>query len=294
LAGKVTQEGYTMTRALWFDFPGDANVINIADQFMFGPALLINPVHTANATARNVYLPAGTWYNFWTGTPATYTTGTTVNNVSAPLAIIPIYARAGAIIPMGPKIQYATQSADPIELRVYPGADGSFTLYEDENDNYNYQSGNFATIPISYSNATGKVTIGARNGTFTGMLKNRTFNVVIVTAGHGIGDTVTSNPDCVIPYDGTAIQGCPVGPVGVCSQCGMHMTQRAGMMTTMKTAEERIAFPSGYFGLQKDVAVYSFSGRLLAKAVLEKQSVSLRKDFGLSNGLYIVKVKAKE
>ena len=294
MAGKVTQEGYTMTRALWFDFPGDANVINISNQFMFGPALMINPVSTTGATSRNVYLPAGTWYDFWTGTPVTNTNGTTVSNVSAPLSLIPVYARAGAILPMGPKIQYATQSVDPIELRIYAGADGNFTLYEDEGDSYNYQSGSYATIPISYSNATGKVVIGTRSGSFTGMLKNRTFNVVFVKAGHGIADTVTSNPDCVISYDGTAIQGCPAGPVGVCRQCEISKTQRAGMMSTMKTAEERIAFPPSYAGQQKEIAVYSFSGRLLAKAVFEKQSVSLRKDLGISTGLYIIKVKARE
>jgi alpha-D-xyloside xylohydrolase len=294
LAWKVTDEGYTMTRALWFDFPGDSNVINIASQFMFGPALMINPVSTTGATSRNVYLPAGTWYNFWTGASTTYSTGTTLQNVSAPTNSIPVYVKAGAIIPMGPRIQYATQSVDPIELRIYTGADGNFTLYEDESDNYNYQSGTYATIPISYNNTTGKVIIGKRSGSFTGMVKNRTFNVVFVTSGHGIADTVTSNPDCVISYDGTAIQGCPAGAVGVCSRCEKNKAIKAKMMTTMKTAEERIAFPSGYIGMQKEIAVYSYSGRLIAKAVFEKQSVSLRHDFGISTGLYIVKVRVME
>jgi alpha-D-xyloside xylohydrolase len=290
LAWKVTNEGYTMTRALWFDFPGDANVINIADQFMFGPALLINPVHIAGALSRNVYLPAGTWYYFWTGTSATYATGTTVGG-AAPLEIIPIYARAGAILPMGPRIQYATQSVDPIELRVYPGADGNFTLYEDENDNYNYQSGSYATIPISYSNTTGKVTIGTRSGSFPGMLTNRTFNIVFVTAGHGIGDTVTANPDCVVNYNGTGVTACPV--VGVCLECAAKRLAKAAPYT-MKTAEEIISFPSQYSGLSKEVAVYDISGRLLQKMVFKKQVISLQKDFGISAGLYIIKVRALE
>jgi len=290
LAWKVTNEGYTMTRALWYDFPGDANVINIANQYMFGPALMINPVSTTGATSRSVYLPAGTWYNFWTGASTTYATGTTVTGVSAPLALIPVYAKAGSIIPMGPKIQYATQSVDPIELRIYPGADGNFTLYEDEGDNYNYQSGTYATIPISYSKSTGKVTIGARSGSFTGMTTNRTFNIVFVSAGHGIGDTVTSNPDCVISYNGTAVQSsCGAG---LFPRSDVRMVQKAGMMTSMKTAEERIIFPSAYNGLQKEIAVYSLSGKFLAKSVFEKQSFSLRKDFGMSNGLYIIKIKA--
>ncbi len=294
LAGMVTNENYTMTRALWFDFPGDSNVINIASQYMFGPALMINPVDTTGATSRNIYFPAGTWYNFWTGTSSTYAAGTKVTGVSAPLATIPIYAKAGAILPMGPKIQYASQSVNPIELRVYPGADGNFTLYEDEGDNYDYQSGTYATIPISYSNATGKVTIGARSGSFPGMLTNRTFNIVFVTAGHGIADTVTPNPDCVISYTGAAIQGCPAAAVGVCSKCQTRIVQRPGMITALKSADERIVFPHSYVGLQKELAVYSISGRLITKAIVEKQSVSLKKDLGIATGIYMIKVRALE
>jgi hypothetical protein len=189
---------------------------------------------------------------------------------------------------MGPKIQYATQSVDPIELRVYPGADGSFTLYEDEGDNYNYQSGTYATIPISYSNATGKVTIGARSGSFTGMLTNRTFNIVFVAAGHGIGDTVTANPDCVIPYTGVSISGCPV--TGVCAECSKQNLVKEQPLT-LRTAEDKIVLPAVYAGSAKEVAVYDVSGRLLKKAVFEKQAISLRKDLGLSGGIYIVKVR---
>jgi len=289
LAWKVTHEGYTMTRALAFDFPSDPNVLSndYADQYMFGPALLVNPVHTVGATTRSVYLPMGsTWYDFWTG--ATSAGGGTIPNASAPLAIIPIYARAGAILPMGPRIQYATQSVDPIELRVYPGANGSFTLYEDQGDSYAYETGSYATIPMSYNNTTGKITIGARSGSFSGMLTNRTFNIVFVTAGHGIGDTVTANPDCVIPYTGTQISGCPVS--GVCAECAKQKVMKAEPFT-LRTAEDRIAFPAGYAGAAKEVAVYDVSGRLLKKAVFKKQAISLRKDFGLSSGIYIVKVR---
>jgi alpha-D-xyloside xylohydrolase len=288
LAWKVTNEGYTMTRALPFDFASDANVRTIADQFMFGPALLINPVHVVGATARNVYLPAGTWYNFWAGTSATYAVGTTVSGVSAPLTTIPIYARAGSILPMGPRIQYATQSVDPIEIRVYPGADGSFTLYEDQGDSYAYETGSYATIPMSYSNATGKITIGSRSGSFSGMLTNRTFNIVFVASGHGIGDTVTTNPDCVVNYTGAGVTACPV--TGVCAECGSKKLVKEEPYI-LKTTEEKIAFPAGYAGSSKEVAVYDVSGRLLKKAVFKKQAVSLHKDFGLSNGTYIVKIR---
>jgi alpha-D-xyloside xylohydrolase len=288
LASKVTREGYTMTRALWFDFPGDANVLNIADQYMFGPSLLVNPVHTVNATSRNIYLPAGTWYNFWTGTSATYATGTTLTAVPAPESMLPIYAPAGAILPMGPKIQYASQSVDPIELRVYPGADGNFTLYEDEGDNYDYESGVYATIPISYSNATGRVTIGARSGSFPGMLTSRTFNVVFVSAGHGIADTVTT-PDCVIHYTGAAVVGCPVG---VCAECEAQKALKTPQPYAIQAFGDRVVFPATYSGLMKEVAVFDVAGRLLQKGAFMKQAISLRKDFNLSAGsVYIVKVK---
>jgi hypothetical protein len=270
-----------------FDFPGDANGYTIADQFMFGPALLINPVHVVGATARNVYLPAGTWYNFWTGA-TTVSAGAIQNGVQAPLTIIPIYARAGAILPMGPRIQYATQSVDPIELRVYPGADGSFTLYEDQGDGYAYETGSYATIPMSYSNATGKITIGARSGSFTGMLASRTFNIVFVTSGHGIGDTVTTNPDCVVNYTGVGVSACPA--TGVCAECAAQKALRPEPFT-LRTAEEKIVLPAGYAGVSKEVAVYDIAGRLLQKSVFKKQTVSLRKDFTLPAGTYIVKVR---
>lgn len=214
LAWKVTNENYTITRALPFDFPGDPGVFNIANQFMFGPALLINPVTTAGAVSRSVYLPSGTWYDFWTGAPNASTAGRTIM-ASSPIQTIPVYARAGAIIPMGPRIQYANQKQpDTIELRVYPGADGNFNLYEDEGDNYGYESGSFATIPISYNNASGVVTIGNRTGTFPGMLTNRIFNIVFVSGGHGISDSITQNPDCVVSYSGSAVATCAM-PIGL-------------------------------------------------------------------------------
>jgi alpha-D-xyloside xylohydrolase len=287
LAWKVTSENYTITRALPFDFPDDATARNIADEFMFGPALLINPVTTAGATSRNVYLPAGNWYDFWTGAVNNGTAGRAVT-ASAPIQTIPIYARAGAILPMGPRIQYATQSVDPIELRVYPGADASFNLYEDEGDGYGYESNQYAIIPISYSNATGRVTIGARTGSFTGMLANRTFNVVVVTSGKGIGDTVTSNPDCVISYNGSAVSGCPVSVI--CPDC-IARNRIASAPLTMRTALERVSFPSYFAGAEKKVTLYDISGRLLYASIIKKQAVSLQKDFGLPKGTYIIKIQ---
>ncbi len=200
LAWKVTNAGYTMMRPLVFDFQNDTMVYGIKDQFMFGPALLVSPVTAMGATSRSVYLPAGTWYDFWTGST---TAGGTTTTASAPLSQIPIHVRGGSILPMGPMIQYATQSADPLEIRVYAGADASFTIYEDESDTYNYETGQYAQIPLAWNNAAKTLTVGARTGSYTGMPTSRTFNIVFVGANHGGGIGVTGTPDQVVRYDGT-------------------------------------------------------------------------------------------
>jgi alpha-D-xyloside xylohydrolase len=205
MAWKVTNEGYTMMRALPFDFLDDANVRNINDQFMFGPALMICPIATsASATSRSVYLPAGTWYDFWTGTSTTGTSGQTIT-ASAPLETMPIYVRAGSIIPMGPEITYADTAADPIELRVYTGANGSFNIYEDAGDSYDYENGSYTIIPITWDETTQNLTIGARQGSFSSMLESRTFNIVFVSTTSGTGETVSSTISKSIPYIGGAV-----------------------------------------------------------------------------------------
>jgi alpha-D-xyloside xylohydrolase len=200
LAWKVTSQGYTIMRPLVFDFQNDTMAYGNKDQFMFGPALLINPVTVMGATSRTVYLPAGTWYDFWTGAT---TMGGATSTANAPLSQIPIYVRGGSIVPMGPMIQYAMQSADPLEIRVYAGADASFTIYEDEGDTYNYEMGQYSQIPLTWNNAAKTLTVGARTGSYTGMLATRTFNVVFVGANHGSGIGVTGTPDQVVHYDGT-------------------------------------------------------------------------------------------
>ena len=200
----VAQAGYTMMRPLVMDFQQDTNVFNIPDQYMFGPALMACPVTVAGAAKRNVYLPAGAaWYDFWTG--LTNAGGQTIAAL-APLQTMPLYVRAGSIVPYGPDIQYATQTNDPIELRVYRGASGSFTLYEDENDNYNYESGSYATIPITWDEPSQILTIGTRQGSFPGMLTNRTFRVVWVSSGHGVGTGLTPTPDAVVNHSGSTMQ----------------------------------------------------------------------------------------
>ena len=178
LAWKTTSEAYTPMRPLVMDFRTDPRAQNIGDQFMFGPAFLVNPVTDPAATTRQVYLPDAKWYDFWTG--STVAGGHTINAI-APLDRLPLYVRAGSILPLGPDEEWATEKpADPIELRIYRGANGDFTLYEDENDNYDYEKGAYATIPIALGRCGHTLTIGDRKGQFPGMLESRSFRVVFV------------------------------------------------------------------------------------------------------------------
>lgn len=207
LAWMTTNQGYTPMRALVMDFRTDVRAQNIPDEFMYGPAFLVNPVTEPGATSREVYLPKARWYDFWTGHA---TEGGVAIDAPAPLDRIPLFIRAGSIVPMGPDIEFSTQKpADPIELRVYPGADGDFTLYEDENDNYDYEKGVRATIPFHWDDARRTLTIGAREGKFPGMLESRTFRVVFVGEGHGIGIDPSDQPDKIVQYSGQPVTVTP-------------------------------------------------------------------------------------
>lgn len=191
LAGLVTQENYTMLRALAFDFRPDPATYNIKDQFMFGPALLVNPVthpmyYKAGSVplegvsqTRPVYLPAGSdWYDFWAG--QRFEGGQTLT-AGAGLETMPLYVRAGSIIPIGPDLQYSGEQPNaPLELRIYAGQDGSFKLYEDEGDNYRYEAGAFSTIRLDWQEATRSLTLEERQGSYPGMAARREFRVTLV------------------------------------------------------------------------------------------------------------------
>jgi alpha-D-xyloside xylohydrolase len=206
-AWKVTNEGYTFMRPLVMDFRIDTVAQNIADQFLFGPALLVNPVTEAGATSRHLYLPKATWYDFWTGSSVQ---GGRAIDASAPIERMPLYVRAGSVLPLGPDLEYATQKpGDPLELRVYRGANGSFTLYEDENDNYNYEKGAHSTIPFFWDDAHQLLTIDDRTGSFPGMLESRTILVVFVGANHGVGGGPADKVDKTVRYLGTKITVAP-------------------------------------------------------------------------------------
>ena len=192
MAGWVHLKDYTMMRGLMMDFNGDRNVCDIKDQWMFGPALMACPVGYYKARSRTVYFPYKCgWYDLYTGqkvmdavqTELGYVLGNQRRMVvDAPYDRIPVFVREGSIIPFGPEIQYCDEKpAELINLYVYAGQNGTFQLYEDEGTNYNYEKGKYATIDITYDDATKTVSFGARKGQFNGMLKNRQFNVVLVT-----------------------------------------------------------------------------------------------------------------
>jgi alpha-D-xyloside xylohydrolase len=204
LAWKTTSEGYTPMRPLVMDFRTDERAQNIGDQFMFGPAFLVSPVTEPAATTRQLYLPDAKWYDFWSGAPVA---GGRMMAAPAPIDRLPLYIRAGSILPLGPDMEWSTEKpADPIELRIYPGADGDFTLYEDENDNYNYEKGAHAIIPMHWDSEKSTLTIGDRKGQFPGMLKQRTFRVVFVHKDHGLGVAASDEADKVVAYSGTKLE----------------------------------------------------------------------------------------
>ncbi len=207
LAWKTTTESYTPMRPLVMDFRTDPRAENVGDQFMYGPAFLVSPVTEPAATTRQIYLPQANWYDFWTGTEQA---GGRMVNAITPLETLPLYVRAGSILPLGPDEEWSTEKpADPIELRIYRGADGDFTLYEDENDNYDYEKGAYATIFLHWDDANQTLTIGDRKGQFPGMFENRTFRVVFVRDNHGVGVNVADEADKVVQYSGKQITVTP-------------------------------------------------------------------------------------
>lgn len=204
LAWKVTHDDYTMQRPLVMDWRTDERVRDIDDEFMFGPSLLVNPVTVAGATERLVFLPpAAAWYDFWTGEKLE---GGQQIAAKAPLDRIPLYVRGGAIVPLGPESEYADQHPEgPIEVRVYPGANGSFTFYQDEGDSYRYEKGDYATIPLEWNDAAGTLRIGGREGHYNGMPQKMVFNVTLVSRSVGTGLAASESAKDVV-YSGAPVE----------------------------------------------------------------------------------------
>lgn len=180
LAGSTYHKNYTIMRGLVMDFAKDTAVLNIGDQFMFGPSLLISPVYNYKQRTRELYLPKGQgWYDLYTGK---WHGGGQKIKAEAPYERMPVYVKEGSIIPFGPELQYTSEKpADTITLYVYTGKNASFQLYEDGGTTYDYEKGQYATIPFQYEEGTKMLTIGDRKGSYPGMLQKRTFRIVWLT-----------------------------------------------------------------------------------------------------------------
>ena len=204
LAWRVTNEDYTIQRPLVMDWRTDPNTRDIADQFMFGPAILVSPVLQADATRRTLYLPdSAAWYDFWTGASQQ---GGRELVADAPLDRIPLYVRAGSIIPLGPDIEYTNEKPDgAIEVRIYKGADGAFDLYQDAGDSYDYEKGEHSVIPLRWLESAKTLEIGDRKGKYPGMPASILLNIVWVSTGHGVSTALADNPDKTVQYAGKAI-----------------------------------------------------------------------------------------
>lgn len=216
---QVTDNAGSFLRALFMDFNEDQKVHNISNQYMFGKAFLVTPVTRnmyvfsdkeqwkdpyedfSKTGTQDVYLPKGTkWFDFWTGEALN---GGQLVTKEVPIDIIPLYVRAGSIVPFGLKVQYSTEKKwNNLEIRIYPGADGEFVLYEDENDNYNYEKGAYSIIKFTWDDAKRTLNIADREGTFPGMLKSRKFNIVVVDKENGTGSVQSTKFTKSVSYGG--------------------------------------------------------------------------------------------
>jgi alpha-D-xyloside xylohydrolase len=178
-SSEVTSRAGTMMRPLVMDFRTDPAVLTLRDQYMFGRALMVSPVVQPHADVRTVYLPEGIWYDFWTGTRIV---GGKVIAARADIDTIPLHVRAGTILPLGPDITYMDQrSVEPLELRIYPGRNGNFELYDDAGDGYDYESGARSVIKLTWDDARHTLNIGARDGRFPGMEASQALLVACAT-----------------------------------------------------------------------------------------------------------------
>jgi alpha-D-xyloside xylohydrolase len=205
LAGEVTHHAGTMLRPLVMDFPADKLARDLPDEYMFGPAFLVAPVTVYKARTRSVYLPktAG-WYDFWTGKSAA--PGMRID-APAPYDAIPVFVKAGAIVPFGPELQYTGEKPeDPLTVYVYSGANGAFNLYEDQGATYDYEKGAFTEIPLQWNEAAGTLTIGRRQGSFPEMLKQREMRVVLVSKDKPVAFSFAESPAKSVHYTGDAVE----------------------------------------------------------------------------------------
>ena len=205
MAGWVHWRDYTMMRALVMDFGYDQQVLDVRDQWLFGPSLMVCPVSTYQARSRSVCFPAGRgWYDLYSGRQVVDSLESNRRlTVDAPYDRIPVFVPEGSIVPFGPAMEWSDEKpAELIHLFIYSGRDARFSLYEDEGTNYNYERGHYATIDICYDDARRTVTFGSRQGHFKGMLEKRRFLIVYVTPDHPTPLDFNRVHGQMVAYDG--------------------------------------------------------------------------------------------
>ena len=251
LAADTYHRDGTIMRGLMMDFPQDRAVLGIDDEYLFGHSLLVSPVYEYGARKRKVYLPAGTaWYDFYSGN--VFNGGESID-AEAPLERMPVFVRAGAIIPLGPKTQYTGEKPDaPITLYVYTGANGAFELYEDDGTSYGYERGEFSRIPLTYDEATGTLTIGARSGAFPDMRHNRTFKVRWIS-GPTDAMSFDAKADATVEYSGQPVK----------------VTHRPG--NSADTVAHPALWPQAHSVGLVDAKTEQFIGELMSRMSLEEK-----------------------
>lgn len=205
-AAGITFKGSTLMRPFVMDYPDDKKALEQKYDYMFGPSLLVSPVVEPGIRSKRVYLPAtkGGWYDFWTGKN---TAGGTEIETAVSLERIPLYVKAGSILPMGPSVQHIGECKDgTLEIRIYPGADGKYVLYDDEGTNYNYEKGKYATICMEWDDDSQELKLGARQGSYAGMADKRVLKLVKVKKNKGCGIDETRHATREIVYDGKEIK----------------------------------------------------------------------------------------
>jgi alpha-D-xyloside xylohydrolase len=274
---KLHAAGIPIARPLIMDYPGDATVQNRAQEYLFGDGVLVSPVVAKSVTSQVVYLPAGMWYDFWTGD--TVTGGRMITRAVTP-EILPVYVKAGTILPLGKVMNHTGELAnDTIELRVYKGNDSHFDLYEDDGETYPYETGRSSLIPIDWNNAASMLNIAPRVGTFPGMLGKRVFNLVVVRPNHGTGGGVTQTPDSVINYSD------PNSSVRQ-SSLTLNANEPSGAVLRMGRREIVVAAAEQ----TQMVEIIGIDGALVRKVVVPRATTGHIATGDIGRGLYLVKV----
>jgi len=287
LAWMVKDKNYTTMRHLIMDFTNDEKVKNIGNQYMFGPAFMVSPITTQGATSRTLYLPSGKWYDFWTGDSLI---GARNIISESPIDRIPLHIKGGSIVPLGPDIQYATERSDTIELRIYPGSNGNFNIYEDAGDGYEYEKGEYSLIPVNYIDNPRNVIIEQRIGSYPNMDKKKVFNIVYVKSGHGVGEGITRDCDCQLIYTGEQVSCMPI--VGIKSLNNI-MRQNNFYPKTIKSLGQKLIIENNN-KTEKMVYFYNLKGEKVGALNFCDKAIDINKELNLPMGIYIVKILLKK